>query len=278
MEQAVEEHRSVGLGEIDWVRVGAAMREVRGNLSDDAMEEVSGFVVSVAETYLEKDLDGAEELRVEYMLSRDVNGWHEHGMVDLAIRRGERWHLYDWKRFGSKSFEPRDGQRLELDPAWVFYSTYWPGAVSWPGIISGFTYRNVAVQMGKIIEVSLKLSPEVVTRFKEKLQWMKRNVNWILPYPVWPQNGDACFAFGRECEHVATCGTETFPIIKRISPSVLKTFMLCPQRARYALDARREIGDTGEPAAIANDAAQWGTVFHAGIGDVYRQAWERRTK
>ena len=58
---------------------------------------------------------------------------------------------------------------------------------------------------------------------------------------------------------------------KELSYTKMKLFMLCPERYRRTVLG---ISTTEDPIEKDSDATAFGSVFHAGIAELYRQAFK----
>ena len=90
---------------------------------------------------------------------------------------------------------------------------------------------------------------------------------------VYPMNRPfACNAFGRECENIYDCRNWKMPQQQlegwNWSPSSMEQFLICPERMR-----RSQLRKLEGIELRGNDAAEIGTAFHAGIAEVFRQAF-----
>lgn len=288
------------LAPIDLTIVNKAMltSERGSKLSPFEQVEVKELVLLAAETWLARDLQEFESVKVEQSY---LDG---KAFIDiLAVPRGtlapfnkyaNGQVLIDWKTTNS----PVDGEafknRVLLDYYWQWklYSSLVENSTL-------FIYRGISratenwrVKKGEgspmirtkeiILDVTGDQQTEVALQYGGVQE--ARNSLILKDLNVWPRSfGDkSCYAFGVECPFYASCtknrmplAVPPIPLTEPLSYSKMKLFSLCPERYRrtelskfYTLE-----GNEGD-----EDSTSFGSVFHAGIANLYQQAFEKRNK
>jgi hypothetical protein len=128
-----------------------------------------------------------------------------------------------------------------------------------------------------VVEIYREITERDQKILAREENYVIRGVIEQVKHAPWFQNApDACHRFG-SCEHLDACTSgkaEVFPIRRALSPSIIKTWRVCPELARHALRDRGEVdhSETYEgPERMVS-----GTAFHAAIAEVYRRAWEEK--
>lgn len=94
-------------------------------------------------------------------------------------------------------------------------------------------------------------------------------------FEIWPQSRpDACKAYNRDCPFLDDCDQFTMPRAaigeKVMSYSSLKDFARCPEYHRRA--ELQKLAALEDADAISGAEANFGTLVHSGVAEVYRQA------
>jgi len=291
MGSVVERDRCVAAGRVNWREIGEIIARYTA-LPDYTREDIGRRVAEVAAWYIPSDLADARDLRVEERLVRLDKGWTYTGIVDLAIKRAHLWHLIDWKLVNSQELKREAVARLTWDSAPAFYLREWPhGPAS-----RRFCYRNVIlrppappgphgvfspaesarktrVNKGDVVEIYREITVNDVAALDNQERYIR--ITSRLPAP-WFQNApESCNNHWGQCPHFTACDTgaiEEFPTRHAMSPSLIKTWRVCPERARHVLRDRGVEAEHTDDSG-GNERMIAGTAFHAAIAEVYRQSW-----
>lgn len=183
------------------------------------------------------------------------------GYVDLAGYDGRaESRLVDWKCTGSISEDQQN--RLRDSWQWKLYC-FATGATS-------FTYRSIQRDCRtKDTVLSWPAGGYTdmdVEQYLRTVQGMRKSLHY---HDVYPRHAPfACKAYGRDCDYVRQCRTNTAPLVqlkhKTLSHSRMETFLLCPER--YRLDRLADDRDREETAL--------GKAFHVAIAAIYEQLYK----
>lgn len=261
-------------------------------------EGIAQRILLMADIFLEADLKSAKELLVEYSFDNVVRGIFDVVRVD----HNDRTVIIDWKTTGNVD-RPNYADEVRNENQTSFYLSYGgDDLVSRTGLPepSYLEYRCVdekphyRTKKGEEYEAA----PGHVLVFQElngpgRAQEAMAQVEAVdeqyisqLGLPVWVRNKPkACFTGGwadkgPTCAFFEDCRNMTMPTGTGLltpeelfdkrprSKSSIKDFVDCPERFRR-LRLLKEGALVQKPLPILK-----GEAFHAGIAEIYRQAWE----
>lgn len=178
------------------------------------------------------------------------------GYIDL-IGYGQQIQLFDWKCTGSISEDQQN--RLRDSWQWKLYC-FATGATQ-------FTYRSIQ-RDGRTKDTVLRwpgggYDNADVEQHLRSVQILRESQQY---HDVWPRHAPfACRAYGRDCDYVRQCRTNTAPRqliqLRPLSHSRMDTLLLCPER--YRLDMLATEQDRTETAL--------GKAFHVAAAEMYGQ-------
>lgn len=256
--------------QLDRDKIAAEIRAALGKeLASWDLETLGEMVFSTAEKWLARDclwmeLDGIES-RFE---------WEgESGIYDMTGRftdeapdylRGKRF-VRDWKT-SSSSLDDKWVKRYTDSWQWRIYLYNAQADVFvYSGITRGGESREFYLPRPANLEEQVKTQLISMGLMREQLI-----SSGMLVYPM--NRPFACNAFGRECENLHDCRNWTMPQQAleswNWSPSSMEQFLICPERMR-----RAQLRKLAGQELLGGDAAEMGKAFHAGVAELYRQAF-----
>ena len=261
--------------DINWELVETAIGEEEDFLNFD-YEQIKDAVYNAAENWLPQDADKLI-IGIEEEVEVPFEGWEEGGEVPEQARRAKgvidlillsregKLGIVDWKTCGAQALP--ETEKYTKSWQWRMYVAAWAGQYRPEDIEVQYRVVSRGLQLGTI---SLQPTEFSVSRVREYMQATAAMNDALAPFTVWPQRmPGACKAFGRQCPYEADCHMGTMPrgVMPRkdLSFSYLERFLLCPERAR-----RAEL----EPDRDGSEEAGFGSAFHRGIAEVYRQVKE----
>jgi hypothetical protein len=283
------------LAPLDLVAVSSAMQESEGinRLTSFDLLEAKDMVLLAADTWLARDLQEFEgvEIEKEYKDGKarlDLVATHRGTMAPFDKTPGGKT-IIDWKTTGSPVDTESYKQRIVLD-----YSWQWKNYASCVPESSLFIYRSISRDAATYRGKGANEKPAVRTRefileinrgHQEEIDFQWKGVesmrDGLVGFDVWPRNfgRDNCFAYGIECPFYDDCLKNRMPLepllvdkFKELSYTKMKLFMLCPERYRRTVLG---ISTTEDPIEKDSDATAFGSVVHTGLGELWRQAFEK---
>lgn len=264
---------------VDWSAVGTAQR-AEAKLSDGEHETVTEALLSAVEKWTPSDFGHIAKIEERFQSFADLNymtGWGEQascdnpssvvGYVDLTLHSPDmlEFGVVDWKTTGDVGTKWQDRQRLSWQgPLYCFVSR--AATYAYRGV-ERTPYRRID---GRGIHRTRTVSsPWPSFRTDGDVErWLDQNLAQravLRDQAPWPQRSPgACGAFGRDCDFLPLCETGTAPLtsltLGPFSHSGIERFGLCPERYRL----EKLLGET-------NEEGNWGSAFHGGVAEVYRQ-------
>jgi len=257
-------------------------------------QEVSELCWLAAESFLARDLQEFSQIRVEEKAGNgraiiDLQGLISGTLAPYTEHVGH-WDIIDWKTT-SMPVDTDQWRRKCLDSwQWKFYGALRPEA-------KFFTYRGISRERAirtegegwgeaqRVREVRLELNDGLPYEVAMQKAGVLGSYNALIKLtaggeiPVWPRNTKTgCYAYGIKCPFKNDCDTNSMPLgglglepLDDISYSRMENFMLCPERAR-----RTKLAELEDLERRESDATTVGVAFHAGIAELYIQAFGER--
>lgn len=263
------------LESLDLDLITSEVNAQEAGVADWDAQSVGECLVTTAEKWLARDV---HEMMInpEEGIERKFEWAGEKGFVDLhgvfgddvAIPglAGKRFVL-DWKTTAGK-LDPKWEAKYRRSFQWKLYLYHLDAEV--------FIYRGVS-RNGETREVIIHRPDNLHENLRTQLLGLRAAAEGLVQIglPVWPMSMPyACNAFGRECENYTDCGNYTMPKQSletwNWSHTSMEQFLLCPERMRRA-QLRKQAGEEME----SNAAAEFGSAFHRGVAEIYRQVWGR---
>lgn len=261
---------------IDWDAVNASIIAAWPNGGFDEISLVRDMVWAAAKEWLPRDLVEFKIETVEEKFERACGASQIKGYFDvLATLRGtlKPFNEYansriiiDWKT----TWGP-------LDDTWR-----WKHIDSWQGYIYAYlsgaalvNFRGVSTRVVdgdcSTKDLLVVVPPSNVEEVEEYVKGLVTQRNALIDsgFDIWPRNRPRACHYGRsECPYYTDCTHYSMPRFnlpkeKVMSFSSLQNFIVCPEFSRR-LEKDKE-GDMTEESNL-------GSVFHTGIGEVYKQA------
>ena len=243
-----------------------------GNLLAHDFEDCKLMIWAAAEKWLLPDLQtlSASSLGLEEAFQIPLGGYPVRGFLDLrgSYRRGAdqgKVVVADWKT-SSGELDVAWQSRLVDSKQWRLYSLVPPGAdfISYRGVNTKGKTREVYLDLAKVEGIR----EDVENYFGGVGDMMKT----LAPRDIWPQNKpSACGQYGQTCFAKSQCDNGTQPRYLLPAEHILLSysgagrFLACPERYRLLKNAESGIDGT--------DSTRLGNAYHAGIEELYRQAF-----
>lgn len=291
------------LAPLDLNLVSQKMEESEGisRLTSFDLIEAKEMVLLAAETWLARDLQEFESIEVEKEYKNgkarlDLVATHRGTMAPFDKTPGGKT-IIDWKTTGTPVDSEAYRSRILLD-----YSMQWKRYCAAEKTATLFIYRalsrDAATYRGKgenqkpaartkefILEINSGHEDEVNLHYEGVATMLNSLI--ASKFIVWPRKMDreACFAYGSECTFYTDCVTNRMPLVSisddklkstdmsldldtELSYSKMRLFMLCPERYRRTVLAQ------DRDKRLDTDSSSFGTVVHAGLSELWRQAFE----
>jgi len=251
-------------------------------------EECKELVWLAAETWLARDLQEFEEIRVEEKLDGGKAFIDLQGLMRGTIAPYDKypgfWELVDFKTKAA----PVDTEAWRSDCllSWQhkYYAALRPEA-------RYFTYRGISRERAirtekddwyeaqRVREVRLELCGgiDVEVQIQKRSLLAQYNALVAEKLPIWTRNTKNCLKYGK-CWYKDDCdtnsmpqGTEGIDPLDNISYSRGETFMFCPEKAR-----RNKLREIDNEIWQESDATTIGVAAHAGFAALWLEAFAKR--
>ena len=281
------------LARLDLERVQQKVHETI--LPEFEYEGVATRILHAADLFLEDDLE-SDQMLVEYdfdMVAR--------GIFDLVLVKGDKAKIVDWKTTGSLD-RPNALEEIRHESQSSLYLTY--GAedlvtklgIPEPTVLDYRVIDERPIMRTKNGQEYVAAPAHVSLISVAKESWTATDAMTLMAtteqqflalwdMPVWTRRRPkACFVgyergpvcpFWEDCTHMTMpAGNGGLVALDKVprSKSAIKDFLECPERYRRlrVLGAETSVQ---KPLPILK-----GEAFHAGIADIYEQAWELKQK
>jgi len=244
--------------EIDWTRVDAEILDAEKSafIPDFDYEDAKDLVRVLADRFLARDLAGLRVSHVEL----GFETLYSRGICDVLAENDNV--AIDWKTRVTGSLDV-EWQNRQVE-SWQWRIT--ADALD----LQKFVYRGVSRLEHKVREIEIEVPTDNRARVAEFLEALYLSREAVKDYGIWPQNKPfACKAYNRICAFDSDCRNGAEPLVSILSPlpafsySGATTFMLCNEKwRRQHMSARTDSEETA-----------FGNLVHAGIAEVYRQAY-----
>ena len=276
------------IDKIDWDKVYNELVLSQGaKPTEELWRETTNLLLLALEMWIRRDLQEFENVTVEQKYKNgkviiDLEATCKGTLAPFERYKGEKV-LLDWKT----TFDIVDSEKWRNK---CLGSWQWKTYAAERNSAKIFIYRGISrslwepktsggvvTEYSRTKEILIEIPPDIDKSVKLQYTGVTAQLNALKNFPIWPTNPspDTCWAWSTPCPELSDCTNYSMlehPLTyeEELSYSSMSRFMMCPERFRKQALRKLSIIETDPDSS---DFTVVGTMFHAGIAEIYRQLW-----